>query len=278
MSDFSPPDDGSKRQTQKINNNNNKRIMKPKQLYLLSCVLISLVMIIGVDIDTVYAAVDALKLQVPIGKTTEIQLCSGTDECGGIGKYISTVYTWGLSVVGILAVVMMMIGGLIWTTAGGSATHIATAKQYIGGAISGLVLLLVSYLLLETINPELVSLKPLKIKPTSEAKEPGITAPKDIGNISSVWICQRNSDQSPTEDECLRKCNTSPSNRTANSTRGELCRKRTTTTFYDCNTDDVRYPTQTDCNNGCKDLSVPVSRGNQSGKITAACTAKEESN
>jgi hypothetical protein len=189
LSDFSPPDDGSKRQTQKINNNNNKRIMKPKQLYLLSCILISLVMIIGVDIDTVYAAVDALKLQVPIGKTTEIQLCSGTDECGGIGKYISTVYTWGLSVVGILAVVMMMIGGLIWTTAGGSATHIATAKQYIGGAISGLVLLLVSYLLLETINPELVNLKPLIVQQTTEV-------PRTPTQNANAVCCQNSADAS----------------------------------------------------------------------------------
>lgn len=274
MSDFSPPDDGSKRQTQKINNNNNKRIMKPKQLYLLSCVLISLVMIIGVDIDTVYAAVDALKLQVPIGKTTEIQLCSGTDECGGIGNYISTVYTWGLSVVGILAVVMMMIGGLIWTTAGGSATHIATAKQYIGGAISGLVLLLVSYLLLETINPELVNLKPLKIVPTKEVKQ------KKADNvINSSTVCNLDQKSYTKPADCQSNCTGTKTFPTARGGSGIVQAKcTTTTTFYYCNTDDTAiYLTSQDCQDRCKDLIGAVSRGNPSGKITAKCTAKEES-
>lgn len=74
-------------------------------------------------------------------------------------RYISAFYTYFLSVVGIIAVVMIMYGGFRWITASGNPSRIGAAKEIIQSAIIGLILALTSRLILQTINPELVSLR-----------------------------------------------------------------------------------------------------------------------
>ena len=55
----------------------------------------------------------------------------------------------------------MMIGGVIWITAGGNASRIGEAKAWIGGALMGLVLALSSYTILYQINAEATKIKPI---------------------------------------------------------------------------------------------------------------------
>lgn len=81
-----------------------------------------------------------------------------------IGQYIAAIYGWAMGVVGILAVAMIVWGGVIYLTAGGIPERISTAKSYIISAISGLVLAFGSYLLLYTINPDLVKFGAMKIR------------------------------------------------------------------------------------------------------------------
>jgi len=76
-----------------------------------------------------------------------------------IGDYISAFFNFAVPGTAILAVVVMMYGGLVWLTSGGSVERIGVAKQYISGALSGMVLLLASYLILNTVSPDLVSLQ-----------------------------------------------------------------------------------------------------------------------
>lgn len=84
-----------------------------------------------------------------------------------IGEYIKAIYTFSIYAGSIVAVVVLMIGGFIWLTAAGNVTQVGQAKTYIGGAISGIVLLLLSWTLLQTINPALVQFKPLSINATN---------------------------------------------------------------------------------------------------------------
>lgn len=95
-----------------------------------------------------YAPNFSYELEVPIGNFNLVT--------GGIGQYLSTIYNFGVSIAGILAVVMIMYGGFRWLTAMGSSGTITKAKETIVAAIVGLVLLLCSYLLLYTINPNFV--------------------------------------------------------------------------------------------------------------------------
>lgn len=85
-----------------------------------------------------------------------------------IGDYIKNLYQYSVGIGSVLAVIVIMIGGIIWLTAGGSSERIGTARSYIGGALTGLILLLGSYLLLNTINSDLVKFKPLSINKVKE--------------------------------------------------------------------------------------------------------------
>lgn len=81
-----------------------------------------------------------------------------------IGQYISRLYMFAVSLSTILAVVVIMVAGLIWTTAGGNQTQVVTAKNYISGAVLGLILMLGSYTILYLINPELVKFDGIRLK------------------------------------------------------------------------------------------------------------------
>lgn len=90
-------------------------------------------------------------------------------DTGGIAKYIRAIYKYAIGIVGILAAVVLMIGGVMWIMAGGSATMIGEAKAWIGASLTGLTLALLSYLILATANPALVDLKTTAIKPVAPA-------------------------------------------------------------------------------------------------------------
>lgn len=72
--------------------------------------------------------------------------------------YIANIYKFGVGIVAILAVVVIMWGGLIWITAGGNTGQIDNAKQWISGAVLGLFIALTSYVILNTVNPQLTNL------------------------------------------------------------------------------------------------------------------------
>lgn len=97
---------------------------------------------------------NAVELQVAIGDKKSVS---------GIAEYIKAIYKYGTGVVGILAAVVLMVGGLIWLTAGGNQEKVSDAQQWIKAALTGLVITLLSYIILQTINPDLVNLKPLSI-------------------------------------------------------------------------------------------------------------------
>lgn len=85
-----------------------------------------------------------------------------------LAKYVKAIYNYLLSIVGIAAAIVLMVGGVMWLTAGGSSERVGQAKSWISGSITGLVLALSSYLIMQTINPQLVSFTPTevpKIKP-----------------------------------------------------------------------------------------------------------------
>lgn len=88
-----------------------------------------------------------------------------------IGVYIVSVFNYGIGIIGILAAVILMFGGIIWITAGGSAEKIGEAKKWIGASLAGLVIALSSYAILYQINPDLTVFKPLEIKNVKKLDE-----------------------------------------------------------------------------------------------------------
>jgi hypothetical protein len=104
----------------------------------------------------------SMKMQVGIpnsSKFSQGRTITFNSSTGVIAEYVSAIYTYAIGVVGILATVVMMIGGFIWITAGGNPSRVGEAKSWIGGALAGLLLSLLSYTLLMTINPDLLKLR-----------------------------------------------------------------------------------------------------------------------
>jgi hypothetical protein len=75
-----------------------------------------------------------------------------------LGRYILSLYNYGLAIVGILAAIILMAGGLLWLTSGGSAAKIGQAKELMTGSIIGLIILVGAWMILNTINPNLTRL------------------------------------------------------------------------------------------------------------------------
>ena len=80
----------------------------------------------------------------------------GEAETGpGLGVYLQGMYKIGLGIAGILAVVMITIGGVMYMTTEAVGDK-SDAKNKINNAIFGLILALSSFLLLKTINPAFI--------------------------------------------------------------------------------------------------------------------------
>jgi len=88
-----------------------------------------------------------------------------------IGEYVRAIYKYAIGIVGILAAVVLMIGGVMWIVAGGNATAIGEAKSWIGASLTGLLLALCSYFILATVNPALVDFKTSAVKTVEQIKE-----------------------------------------------------------------------------------------------------------
>ena len=77
-------------------------------------------------------------------------------------QYLAYLYYFTVDIVGIIAFVILVIGGIQYLTAGGSVTRMVAAKKTIIGGGTGLLIVLGAFLTLRTINPQLVGLKATK--------------------------------------------------------------------------------------------------------------------
>jgi hypothetical protein len=115
----------------------------------------------------------SMNLEVPIptlhGGSATIKF---TGDTSPIADYVKAIYTYAVAAVGIVAAVVMMIGGLMWITAGGNASSISEAKAMITASLTGLVLVIVSYLMLNQVNPALTNLQITKISPPESTQTP----------------------------------------------------------------------------------------------------------
>lgn len=124
------------------------------------------------------------------------------DPGAGIASFIKYIFVFGLGAIALLALAQMMRGGIEYVLAAGNVVKHEDAKDTIQQALIGLGLLLVSYLLLNTINPDLVNLKDPKFK-LLEFKG-------DITTSTSAQNFIKLEEDRTAVDEALKKLSTMP--------------------------------------------------------------------
>lgn len=90
---------------------------------------------------------------MPFGEDASIEVNKETDSFSIVSQYVSMVYKWGVVVTGLLAVLMIVVGGIQYIVYGADPGQKDDAKGRIQQALVALTLLLLSALLLRTINP-----------------------------------------------------------------------------------------------------------------------------
>ena len=96
---------------------------------------------------------------LPIGETVTGIGIGGQAQFENLGTYIQYVYRYGILAAAILSVVMIIVAGLQWTMSGGNSSTIDSAKKRIAGAVAGLFLAVISYTILNQVNPNLVNFR-----------------------------------------------------------------------------------------------------------------------
>ncbi len=79
-------------------------------------------------------------------------------ETQGIAGLVARFYTIALSVSGVIAFGILVYGAILWSVSG-IVSKKQEAREWIQGALWGILLLATGYLILQTINPNLVELK-----------------------------------------------------------------------------------------------------------------------
>ncbi|MDD3778143.1 MAG: hypothetical protein PHH52_02045, partial [Patescibacteria group bacterium] len=102
--------------------------------------------------------IPGLEGEMPVGEKEGDKMKSDL-----LAKYIEGIYNYSFMIAGILAAVMLMAGGVIWLISAGNKSTISKAKTMITSSLVGLVILLLSYFILDTINPELLKKRDISI-------------------------------------------------------------------------------------------------------------------
>jgi|GEM_PF-5841229 len=92
-----------------------------------------------------------VKLQEPLNPgETNLVATNGVDL---INKYIATIYKWMASIIGLIAVLMIVVSGIQIIFGGASPEMVSDAKTRVVQSLLSLVLLFCTALILKTVNP-----------------------------------------------------------------------------------------------------------------------------
>ncbi len=146
-----------------------------------------------------------------------------------LGGYIVALYNFLLGAIGIIAMIMLVYGGFRYMTSAGNPTAMGDAKDIFYSAIIGLALALISYLIIGTINPELLFTQDAKLAP---AGSPGYSTNLPVSCADKSHGGYEES-ESTNECRCIgyvagnptssADCTANKSDRAWNGTCDELC-------------------------------------------------------
>src|SRR3989338_898968 len=101
----------------------------------------------------------------------------------GLAERVSNTYSWALGIGGMVALGIIIFGGVLYSASGGNPSRMDEAKKWIQHALFGLALLLSSYLLLNFINPDLTSLEEVFLDPNPQVEGPKLERQPGAGRV-----------------------------------------------------------------------------------------------
>jgi len=160
-----------------------------------------------------------LQIDIPTVNLSDLTICDKDNKMmciPWIAEYIVGIYKYGIGVAGILAAIVLMWGGVVWLTAGGNQQRVTEAQGWIKGSLTGIVLLMTSYLILYQINPDLTIFNAVKIKQIPEMNieeeylyesttdyESGLSDSTNVSDFKHIKFYQRTADDLPRLDKRL---------------------------------------------------------------------------
>src|SRR3989339_69594 len=105
------------------------------------------------------AAGEPVGFCLPAGQSVTGISFGGKNKFSNIVDFIQYIYRYGFIAGTIIAVAMVIMSGMFWIFSGGNTDGITKAKNKLSGAVIGLILLAISYTILNLINPYLVNLR-----------------------------------------------------------------------------------------------------------------------
>lgn len=112
-------------------------------------VFLLMVSLLAILFDFSFAAERELEVPIPGLET---------DTLPALPDYIVAIFNFSLMIIGLIVFGALIYGGFRYLTSAGKPAAMADAKDQIFSALLGLIILFSSYLILTTINPELVIL------------------------------------------------------------------------------------------------------------------------
>lgn len=140
-------------------------------------------------------ALDAFALQWP-NSPVGTQFIPKTADLKTAIQYF---YEWAIVLGGLAAFIMLLAAGVQYLTSTGDPAKTKDARDRIGSAIGGLVLLLASFLLLNILNPELTTLRlPQPIpKDTRASREVVSIEPDETPCEKAIFFAKPNGESTP---------------------------------------------------------------------------------
>lgn len=90
--------------------------------------------------------------------------------------YVKYIFNFFIATAGLIGFVALVVAGIRYLTSSGNVERLRKAKKQFIAALLGILLLLFSFLILTTINPELITFKQLTIAPAGTVPDiPDIT-------------------------------------------------------------------------------------------------------
>lgn len=127
-----------------------------------------------------------------------------------LADYIAAIFKYGVAVAALLATVMIMIGGFQYLTAGGDQGRVTKGKTKITDAVLGLAVLFTSYLILNTVNPDLTNLKNLKVIAITRVEYHDVSDNLDAADAATAGTVPAGTALCSTIESCRKFCEEHP--------------------------------------------------------------------